>query len=713
MFFSYAPGGKIDRRNRMTRQPHDRPTSSLQTPHALVLAGIIAAVSLLAYLARPLYRDVYFGIPPSIPVSTIVASCDADVGSTSCGANLIALNRGRFRLATSVPAARVTARIDDPSVIAKARFLLVRASVAGWVAVEGDGIQGPSAILSSDLAPGGHRYVIGIPASAWTRVTFTPAPSPAPVVIDELGFFESQSGLLRSEEQPFPRIASKVFYTVYAPTATVGLCGSIVIAAWFLPTLMLNRVSPWLAGILCAAICILELGMTFSPYWSEDLRSFYASTLQIGPSDGNLTGGLFEGSRLLQGLGETVPPGIVQWHRMPGYGLFCAIAAAIGRTTNVLEIAMIVIVLQVLLYSVAVGVFVHTAQRLLTPWMAWLLGVLIALLPKQLGYTQVDSIIVPIALIVLAALAVHLAAAQDGRDAALKHFLLVNLAFALWFVMRNDVLPGWVVVSLVLARRRWRYLVVPAVLISAIALSWALYKRQYSHELALMPTNTGEVMFLSLCEAPGAFPFECTDGGYFAWARQRLGRSDVASLTSKTTNQLAVAEVLRHWATYPIHFAFMVSVKLRRAVHSESWPGFQTRFNRLYGLARAGGLFVLLLAVVAVSLAVNHQRTRSFLLGWVLFLNMPLFFVVFSSGGRFYSAAGVSLVVAAAPLLFERGFYTQMARYPWRVAAVAACAAAFVMAGPRVEDLIRANDSVHYWTPLLDPGQSSLRFSSH
>jgi len=40
-------------------------------------------------------------------------------------------------------------------------------------------------------------------------------------------------------------------------------------------------------------------------------------------------------------------------------------------------------------------------------------------------------------------------------------------------------------------------------------------------------------------------------------------------------------------------------------------------------------------------------------------------------------------------------------------------AAAFVMAGPRVEDLIRANDSVHYWTPLLDPGQSSLRFSSH
>src|SRR5439155_3890851 len=89
-------------------------------------------------------------------------------------------------------------------------------------------------------------------------------------------------------------------------------------------------------------------------------------------------------------------------------------------------------------------------------------------------------------------------------------------------------------------------------------------------------------------------------------------------------------------------------------------------FNRLYGVARASGLFGLLLAVVAVSLAVNHQRTRSFLLGWVLFLNMPLFFVVFSSGGRFYSAAGVSLVVAAVPLLFERGFYKQMARYPWR-----------------------------------------------
>jgi hypothetical protein len=47
---------------------------------------------------------------------------------------------------------------------------------------------------------------------------------------------------------------------------------------------------------------------------------------------------------------------------MPGYGWFCAAAAVLGRTTDVIEIAMIVVLLQVLLYSVAVGLFVSVAR---------------------------------------------------------------------------------------------------------------------------------------------------------------------------------------------------------------------------------------------------------------------------------------------------------------------------------------------------------------
>jgi hypothetical protein len=272
--------------------------------------------------------------------------------------------------------------------------------------------------------------------------------------------------------------------------------------------------------------------------------------------------------------------------------------------------------------------------------------------------------------------------------------------------MRNDVLPGWIVVSVVLAGRHWRRLAVPVALMAAIALPWALYKRQYRHEFNLMPTNTGEVLFLSLCEVPGAFPYECTDTGYFAWANRFGGGVP----TSQRASNLAVAEVVRHWATYPVHFGYMVLVKMRRSVVDESWPGFGTRLSGLYQGILKKGAFALLLALAGVAIAVDHQRRRTVLLGWPLVLNMPLFFVVFGSAGRFYSAAGVSLLVTAVPLFFEWGLSSQVRRHPWRAATVLACLGLFFAGGPRVEQWVRANDSVHYWTPLLNPDRSTLRF---
>ena len=689
----------------------DPSATSRQLVHAIVLPAIIAAVGLVGYLSRPLYRDVYAGIPASIPVSTIAADCQADVESAKCATVVMALNPGRFRVETSVPASRLTVTVGDASAIARSRFLLLRTGVPGRLVVEADpGIgAGTAEIVRADLRAG-DRSVVEVPerAAAWNRITFIPARTRQPLVMDELGFFEDQTGLLQPPGQPFPRIPGARFYSVYAAAATLAVCAFAVLAVWFVPTAVPNWIGPWLIVILCFSICMLELGTTYSPYWSRDLRSVYAAEIAHSGPTGNLTAGLYEGSRLVQGLGETVPPGIVQWHRMPGYGLFCALAAAVGRTTDVIEIAMVVIVLQVVFYSVAVGLFVRAAQRVFQPWIAWLLGVLLALLPKQVANTQVDSMIAPISLIVLTALLVYLAAQNDQGQATFRPFLLVNGAFALWFLMRNDILLGWIAVSLVLAHRRWRHLAVPAVLILTIALPWAVYKRPYTHEFDLLPTNTGEVLFLSLCEAPGAFPYECTDAGYLDWAA-RISQSNP---TSSRANNLAVVEVLRHWITYPVHFAFMVWFKFRRCVYNSSWPGFQTPFNWLYGVLRETGGFALLSALVVVSMAVNHQRRRSFLLGWALFFNMPLFFVVYESGGRFNAAAGVSLVVAAIPLLFEPGLYAQTARHPWRVAAVVACVGVFFIGGQRVENRIVKNDSLHYWAPLLDPGKSTLRFAS-
>jgi hypothetical protein len=246
---------------------------------------------------------------------------------------------------------------------------------------------------------------------------------------------------------------------------------------------------------------------------------------------------------------------------------------------------------------------------------------------------------------------------------------------------------------------------VPVALIAAIALPWALYKRQYRHEFNLMPTNTGEVLFLSLCEVPGAFPYECTDNGYFAWTR-RLGGVP----SSQRTSNRAIAEVVRHWLTYPVHFGFMVLVKARRSIVDEAWPGFRTRLSALYGDLVPKASFAVLLTLVGLSLAVDHQRRRTLWVGWPLILNMPIFFVVFASYGRFYSAAGVSLLVAAVPLLFERGLPAQICRHPWRAGAVVAAAVLFIAGGPLLERWVAGHDSIHYATPWLDPDRSTLPF---
>jgi hypothetical protein len=174
----------------------------------------------------------------------------------------------------------------------------------------------------------------------------------------------------------------------------------------------------------------------------------------------------------------------------------------------------------------------------------------------------------------------------------------------------------------------------------------------------------------------------------------------------------ATVEVVRHWITYPVHFALMVLSKARSAITAQSFPGFQTRFNLPFGVGGDNRLFLVLLTAMAAALAVDYRRRRTLLLGWAVFLNMPLFFVTFASGGRFYPAAGASLVVATVPLLCDAEYYKRLAQRPWRVAVVIACLTAFVAGEPRIEALIAAHESLHYWTPLLDPQQSTLKFET-
>jgi len=687
----------------LTGTSHQLPITS-RSVHALVIA-LLAAVALAGYLAWSTIGDVHSGVPASIPVSNVTVSCGPAIGA-ACDALVVRLNPGRFQIHVAQPASSVTIAVHDQLAIARTRVLLLRTETPARLSIGGESVPPEPSALASAAANA--RSVIRPPSSqpGWNRITFTPIESGKRLVISELGFFENDTGLLRSTRQPLPRIYGPRFYATYCVLVMIAIYGFVLASAWRAPAVF-DRFGPWVLAALCWSVCVLELGTTFSPYWSQDLRAMYGSELAASGSNGNLTGGVYMGSRLLQGLGATEPPGVVPWHRMPGYGLFCALAGAMGRTTDVVEIAAAVIILQVILYSVSVGVFVAAAGRLFAPWMACLLGVLLTILPKRLGYTQVDSIMAAIALIVASALLVHLTALRRGA-APFRTFLLVNAAFALWFLMRNDVLPGWLIVAFMLAERRWRYAAVPLVLAMTIAMPWALYKQRYRGEFNLLPTNAGEVLFLGLCEVPGRFPYDCSDGGYFDWAK-RVTRTDP---TSQRTSDRAVREVVRHWITYPVHFTFMVIAKLRRCVFAESWPGVHTRFNSLYTRGREAGLFLILLSTVAAAIAVNHERRRSILLGWPLFFNMPMFFLVYESSGRFYETASVAAVVAAVPLLAERGFYDQIVRRRRHAIVALACVAALTIGGAWIEYVVRTNDALHYWAPLLDPRASTLAFVS-
>jgi hypothetical protein len=685
---------------RMSSVAQAAPCADDQRRRTFAVIGLLAATVIVGFLAIPLYQDVYTGTAATVRLDGLTATCDSD--ADRCAAAITRLNPGRVRIASSAPARSLTVAFDGTR-DSGARALLIRADAGARLAFDGG-----ADTLSTTAAAG--RMVIPVPpATHWNRLTVVPAQSGERVVLREFGLLREADDRSGPPAQPFKRIPAARFYAVYAMLVVLASSALIVVAAVAAPPGVPSWLGPLALAAFCWSVCILELGTTFSPYWSRDLRSVYALELEGSGSTGNLTGGLYVGARIADGLGITVPPGVVEWHRMPGYGLFCAVAATVGRTRDVIDIAILVVLFQALLYSVAVGVLVAAAQPVFGATLAWLLGVLLALMPKQVSQTQPDSLVVPIAGLCLAALLYLYAARREGEFVLSPRYPLALAAFASWFAVRNDVLPGWFAMTAVAARRRWPLLLLTVCVAGVIAIPWAMYKRQYRHEFDLLPTNTGEVLFLSLCEVPGAFRYPCTDSGYFDWVT-RVSHSDP---TSARASNRAVEEVIRHWLTYPVHAVLMVWFKLRRCVYDWAWPGIQTPFNAPFIRARERGGFLLLVTAVALSIAVDHQRLRSILLGWPLLFDLPIFLVVFASAGRFLGPAGVSAVVAGVPLIFERGLYRQMRQHPWRAAAVLGCSAGFALAAAPVEQFIVAHDALHYWAPLLDPAQSSLVFGIH
>ena len=671
----------------------------------VVGAELALAIALIVYAGGHDINDVFRGVPQ--PASSgVAASCVAATDADRCDVSITELNRGRYRVATNGPSGKlaVVVSIDAAS---RTPQLLVRFSHPHALQLATALSTGHSNRI--ELTDSAGRNVVPVAASSTVALEFVPTDRepPGPIVLDELAVFDSNTGLRADARPIFRHLPPLRYHGTLVPRTVAVLCFFTILAVAVVRFRTLDTFAPVVLAVIGFSLCVLDLGIIFSPYFAQDLRAFYAGGPLVEPPGANLNSGVWQGFRLLEGKGLTLVDGKVSWERMPGYGLFCALAGSLFGHRTLVDLAVSTVMLQVLFYSAALGVFAWAALGVMPPAAAWALGVLLAWVPKQLGLTQVDAVIAPVVMLVLAALCVRLKRSRDGAPVPVSIDLLVHATFALWFVMRPDVLPGWLVMSLVLHWKNWRRLLIPLVLFVAIGGTWGAYKARYTREFTLTTTSTGASLFCGLWDVPSRFRFAeaCTDERYFDWIHERTPFQP----QSAAANRFATREVVRFWLTYPGHVVVMVVHKLMRMLDGDLWPGYPTQLQVfVFGVVARYWIVVALATFVALSVAIGSQRRRTLLLGLPLLLDAPIFWVMYASLGRFYSAVGVALLAAAVPPLFERSFYDAIAARPLRSAVVLICGAAFAVSAWTLHDWLVANDALHYWTPWLQPSHSTL-----
>jgi hypothetical protein len=519
--------------------------------------------------------------------------------------------------------------------------------------------------------------------------------------VEEIGLFASDVGLLADSRGLLRGVLDRQLYNGLLPRACVWLAALGTLCSFWAVS---SRSAPWVRAAfvlsLTLAVTSLELWLEHNPYWyrARDLRVMLASgPVQYGVG-ANLNYGMHLGSRLLQGEGLTFGPGWVPWERTPGYGLFGALAGLVaGYRTDIFTIGLVSVQLHLLFFALANAAFVTAAARVMRPGAAVLAAVLVIFMPNQLANTQADSIMVPIYLLTAAALSSYLERERRGAPVPAVHHLLVHLSFALWFVMRPDGVVGWAAISLILYWRAPRHLALPAALYLAIGLSWGVYKRQYTGEFSMTTNTIGDNAWISLWQVPNKFRWETKDASYFEFETHLA-----APARSKRASDLALREVARFAATYPVYVAHVALHKFVRFVDIDVFNGI-VNYPRLDYESLRGPAIWLLMAVVALSLTLPYEARRALFLGWPLLFNLPLFLFFFSDDMRHVASVSACLLVTAAPTLTEAGLYRALVAHARRALGVAAVFVTLWFALHWADRALLASDAWRYWTPFLDP----------
>ena len=667
---------------------------------ALVLGASASATIVLLVWPR-LFRGT-----PSGVAKLVAARCAAD--DAACTAEVIEISRGRYWVEASSPLARGLTLDFEPASPSdgSAAVLLLGAAASPLSATV---LCGDGRVDRQEVGGGPrHRRLVrletGAPACRLRVVVQRELAAPGGAAerlrLEEVGLFTSERGLLEDRRGFLPSQPDRRVYHGILARVCLGLALIGVLAAIFVPTDPARSIVPTFAFCLALAAGSLELWLYYNPYFhgSRDLPVALASgPLQEGVGS-NLNYGMYLGSRLLSGEGLTFGPGWVSWDRMPGYAFFCAAAGLLaGYKTDLLTIGLYSIRLHILFSAAAAALFVAAASRVMRPPVALAVAAVITFMPNQLANTQVDSIMVGVYLLTAAALCLYLDKSRGGAMPPPRYHLLVHLAFATWFLMRPDGVVGWMVISLVIYWRAWRYLAIPVAFFLAIGLSWGAYKYRHTGEFSMTTNSVGENAWIGLWQVPNKFRWRTADASYFQYAEARG-----VPPTSKRANDLTVRDVVRFAATYPVYVAHLMLHKFLDFVDVNVFNVALRYPHVVYERLRGGRIFALM-GVVLLCLVLGHEARRTLFLAWPLLFNLPLFLIVFSDIMRHLAPATAALLAAALPPLLEPAFYRRV--WDRRRSATALVVALLVVfhIAHWVDDALLASDRWRYWTPLLDP----------
>jgi dolichol-phosphate mannosyltransferase len=409
-----------------------------------------------------------------------------------------------------------------------------------------------------------------------------------------------------------------------------------------------------------------------------------------------LAANFLAGNGFVFAQGEPIDP-----FRMPGYPAFVALVHAIsGRSLDdVAGMTSATIVAQVIVFGLAVGTFVVLFSRLVAFPIAVFGAVLAVCVPLGVIHTQAEPMMPSLILATLGAIGAILARRRAGHQDLSWEDYLLHAAFLIAVFFRHDVLPGWIIVSLLLYWKRPRRLVLPAALFAVLAIPWATYKSAHGHGFTPFPLSIGHVGFVGAFEGPpndfGLPPSDATVA-----AIQAANGFEYKSVDGL---KFVREELPRFWITYPLYFCVQVISKFVDftatwyAGGSPDWPAP----CRFIDLLLNDGLGFACFLIPCLALVTGTHRSDVLLLLWPVVFQLPLILCIQTMGGRYTSGAFMTLPIVFTALLFSREYWRSL-QARWRLAAILFCAGALLWGFRQpIRSALLSWESLRYARPFV------------